>query len=342
MDAPVDCAVGSSTRGPERVTQTSMQIGSQTQVLNFQGFRRISGVKKLAIHRKGQKTDTSRTRILFAYRLLFTEFDDIGNIFRFGPTIAMNRWEAFVDALTSTAASGLRARMESLEMLANNLANVSTDGFKLDRESYSLYLSPEALEPAGDGTISTPPVVERHWTDFTQGMLRSTGSPLDLALSGRGLFVVNGPNGRMYTRNGRFRLSASGVLSTEEGYTVSAIGGETIQTQSSSPIEVAPDGTVSQDGQMLGRLAIVDFNDAGALSKHGATYFKASDRQTPIAAPTTTEVRQGKVEGSNVTSAEAAVRLIGVMRQFEMLQRAITLGSEMNRKAVEEVAKTGS
>src|SRR5574340_1094552 len=209
-----------------------------------------------------------------------------------------------MDALTISAASGLRARMESLEMLANNLANAATGGYKTDREFYSLYASPEAAA-TGSATL---PVIERHWTDFSPGTLRPTGNPLDLALAGRGFFAVNGPSGALYTRSG-------------------------------TPFEVGTDGTVRQQGQSAGQLEIAGFADPSVLAKQGNTYFRAAG-VNPTAA--TAEVRQGHLEDSNVSSAESAVRIVSLMRQFEMLQRAISLGGEMNRKAVEEVARPGT
>src|SRR5579862_3198819 len=88
-----------------------------------------------------------------------------------------------MDALTIAAASGMRSRMETLDMLANNLANASTNGFKSDREFYSTYVSAEAEAAAGDGSQpTTVPVVEKQFTDFTQGLLTATGNPLDLAI----------------------------------------------------------------------------------------------------------------------------------------------------------------
>src|SRR5690242_18395190 len=106
-----------------------------------------------------------------------------------------------MDSLTALAASGLRARMESLDLLANNVANASTGGYKADREFYSLYAG-SAEENEGDP--STMPVIERPWTDHAQGTLQRTGNPLDLALDGKGFFAVDGPSGRLFTRNGSF------------------------------------------------------------------------------------------------------------------------------------------
>ena len=96
---------------------------------------------------------------------------------------------ACMDPLTAIAASGLRARMESLDMLANNIANASTGGYKADREFYNLYTSPEA---AGDDSLSTMPLIERPWVDHSQGILHTTGNALDVAISGKGFFAVDG------------------------------------------------------------------------------------------------------------------------------------------------------
>ena len=248
-----------------------------------------------------------------------------------------------MDALTISAASGLRARMETLDMLANNLANTATNGFKSDREFYNLYVSPEA-QPSLDsaGSLATVPVIEKNWTDFTQGTLVPTGNNLDLALSGKGFFTAKGLSGPLYTRNGSFRLSASGVLVTADGYPLQTDDGKIIQTQSQSPLEVLADGEVQQDGQTLGKLLLVEFPAAAPVAKQGNTYFQMTDPKiTPPAAAAVT-VEQGKIESSNVSPAESAARLVSVMRQFEMLNRAMTLSNDMNRRAVEEVAKVGA
>jgi len=245
-----------------------------------------------------------------------------------------------MDALSIAAASGLRSRMETLDMLANNLANSTTGGFKLDREFYSLYVSSEAQASSPDPT--TVPVIEKQWTDFSQGLLVNTGNNLDVALSGKGFFTATAPSGPLYTRNGSFRLSPAGVLMTAEGYPLVTPEGKKIQAPSSSPLEVTPDGEVLQDGQSLGKLHLVDFPENTAIVKQGNNYFHLADSRIKATPVTTARVEQGKIENSNVSPAETAVRLVSVMRQFEMLQKAVSLGSDMNRRAVEEVAKVGS
>jgi flagellar basal-body rod protein FlgF len=244
--------------------------------------------------------------------------------------------ELAMDALTIAAASGMRARMESLDMLANNMANADTSGFKTDREFYNLYVSPEA--EASEGSPATLPVIERPWTDFSQGSLRPTGSPLDLALTGKGFFAVDGPSGSLYTRNGNFRVSPAGRLVTAEGYPVRAVDGTKLQVDPSGAVEVAADGTVNQNGQTLGQIEVADFSDQSSVTKQGASYFRSA---IAAQAASGVEVTQGKLESSNVGPAESAVRLVSVMRQFEMLQKAVTLGGQMNQSAV-EIARVAS
>ena len=112
-----------------------------------------------------------------------------------------------MDALMAAAASGIQARIQNLDILANNLANASAAGFKSDQESYGLYVSPEAADSPEGTNPAILPLVQNRWTDFTQGALVPTGNSMDLALSGKGFFVVSTPSGPLYTRGGSFRFS---------------------------------------------------------------------------------------------------------------------------------------
>jgi flagellar basal-body rod protein FlgF len=229
--------------------------------------------------------------------------------------------------------------MESLDLLANNVANASTGGYKADREFYSLYAAPEA----GDSdSLSTMPVIEKPWTDFSQGIVQPTGNPLDLALSGRGFFVVQSPGGPLYTRNGNFQLGVDGELVTADGYPVQGLGGTALTCNGSQPVEISNDGTVIQDGTVIGQLEVVDFTSAAALSKQGSNNFRLSDPTVQPSPAGAVAVLQGKLEASNSGPAESAVRLVSILRQFEMLQKAMTLGSDMSKQAIEQVAKVGS
>jgi flagellar basal-body rod protein FlgF len=228
--------------------------------------------------------------------------------------------------------------MDSLELLANNIANASTGGYKADREFYSLYVAPEASDT---DTPLTMPIVERPYTDMSQGIIQTTGNPLDMALSGNGFFSVQGPSGPLYTRNGNFHLAADGKMVTSEGYPVRGSGGSPITIQGSLPIDVSADGVVIEDGKVIGQLEVADFTSTAGLTKQGSNYFRSIKPPAQAQAPEGTLVQQGKLEASNSGTAESAVRLVNIMRQFEMLQKAASLGSDMNKQAVEEVAKVG-
>lgn len=236
-----------------------------------------------------------------------------------------------MDPLTTAAASGMRSRTEALDMLANNIANTSVPGFKMDRELYTLYSSAEAPDDNAD------PTIHKSWTDFAQGILGATGSPLDFALQGEGFFVANAPAGPLYTRTGAFKISPAGELETREGFPMQGEDGKPLQLDPLQPIEVDPEGIVRQGGEEAGRLAIVSFKDLSALARRGSTYFSSDSPSASI--PSGALVRQGQLEGGNGAPAESAVRLVSVMRQFESLKKALSVGLDMNRRAIEDVAK---
>jgi flagellar basal-body rod protein FlgF len=247
-----------------------------------------------------------------------------------------------MDNLSIAAVSGLQSRMVSLDMLANNLANSATGGYKSDSEYYGLYASEDSQNGVDGGIGTTLPVVERQWTDFSPGILQTTGNPLDVALPGKGFFAINGPGGTLYTRNGSLRVLASGDLGSSDGYPIQSVGGGTIHLQAAKSVTITPDGSIQQDGQTVGQVAVVDFKTTNSLQKVGSTNFQNTDTTEipqPMANP---GVQQGKLEGSNVGVAGGAMRLVGVMRQFEMLQKAIGISSDMDTKAIQEVARVGA
>jgi flagellar basal-body rod protein FlgF len=244
-----------------------------------------------------------------------------------------------MDSVSVIAASGLQSRMQALDLVANNLANSTTGGFKLDQEFYSLFTAAE--DESDDGSATRLPLIEKQWTDFSQGVLAPTGSPLDFAISGRGFFAVQGPSGKLYTRNGAFQLSTNGRLTTSEGYEVLDANGQPIQTNSAASLEVSASGAITQNGKDLGQLQVADFTNHAVLQKVGNNYFSAG-KSDADPAPTGATVQQGKIENSNVAPAESAVRLVGLMRQFEMLQKAISITTDMNKQALTEVARVGA
>jgi flagellar basal-body rod protein FlgF len=243
-----------------------------------------------------------------------------------------------MDPLTIAAAGGMRSRLDSLDLLANNIANADTGGYKVDREFYNIYTSAGA--DTADGPDPTKlPVIEKNYIDFSQGQTRVTANPTDFALQGQGFFAVDTPQGVAYTRNGSFQVSSTGQLTTSEGFAVRGADGKPITIDQSLPLEVSGDGTITQSGQAVGRFAVLNFDNPQDLTKQGNTMFRPASGATPQAS--TAAVQQGRLESSNAVPAESAVRLVSVLRQYEMLQKAANIGAEMNKKAIQDVAHVG-
>ncbi len=247
-----------------------------------------------------------------------------------------------MDNLGIAAVSGLRSRMVSLDMLANNIANAASSGYKGDREFYGVFSSDDSSNSVDGAGSTTLPVVQHQWTDFSPGVMQVTGNPLDIAVDGKGFFSIQGPKGTLYTRNGNLRVLPSGELGTADGYPLLGAGASPIHVSANKPITIGLDGTVSQGTEKVGQIQVVDFKSTDGLQKVGSAGF---ENTTPAVIPTpaaNSQIQQGKLEGSNVAVSEAAMRLVGIMRQSEMLQKAIGLSGEMDSKSIQEVARVGA
>jgi flagellar basal-body rod protein FlgF len=248
-----------------------------------------------------------------------------------------------MDPLIATAASGMRSRMQTLDLLANNIANTSTSGYKADQESYNLYFGDDAWDAFNEGRPPTDemPVVQRNWTDLSQGTLLETASPYDVGLSSLGFFVVTTSGGQLLTRNGHFRVSKNGRLETQDGFPVQNKGGGEIVIDPTLPFKISKNGEIHQAGNTVGQIKVVSTNQSNELTKQSGAYFQLSPAAT-VTELSDPEIEQGRLESSNVPPAQAAVKLVSVMRQFEMLQKAVLLASQMNERTFSDVAKIPS
>ncbi len=247
-----------------------------------------------------------------------------------------------------TAAAGMAVATRWQEVLSNNLTNASTPGYKGDRlltQSFpGLMLSRlNDQKPPGwrvslrpqVGWLATGAAVRRTAVDFTPGALKETGSPLDLAISGSGFFVVQTDAGEAYTRAGTFTLDQAGRLVTRNGHLVLGVDGVLeFPSTDRAGIVVARDGSVRSGERVLGRLRIVDFTDRSVLTKMGGGLFRAVD--VPVEA-TGYEILQGYLEESNVQAVVEMVRMIETMRSYEANQKAIQAHDQALGKAVNEV-----
>jgi flagellar basal-body rod protein FlgF len=224
-----------------------------------------------------------------------------------------------------------------LDIVANNIANADTTGFKV--EGTMVRTEPSTGARMVDGPASLKFALDDGVTrDFTQGALRQTGGPLDVAIEGQGFFKVQTAAGERYTRDGRFTLSPDGKITTQAGDVVQGEGGEIAVTPELGPITIAADGTVSQGATRIGKLALVTFDDLSSLSKAGDNLFSNTSNLQPQAA-TASRVRQGMLESSNVNSILQVTRLIEITRAYESMARTIENSAELSRRSVERLGR---
>jgi len=164
------------------------------------------------------------------------------------------------------------------------------------------------------------------FTSFEPGPMQQTGNPLDLALSGNAFFVLEGPRGPVYTRNGSFELNSQGELQSKGGLKVRSQGGRLVIPNTTSTIRVTADGVVQADGSEVGRLELAQFSDPNQLQRAGPTLFDGATPRTPEAG--TVQVNQGYREGSNVQVVQEMISMMLGMRQYEAAERAMRAMSE--------------
>ncbi|MBI5137083.1 MAG: flagellar basal-body rod protein FlgF [Nitrospirae bacterium] len=196
-----------------------------------------------------------------------------------------------------------------LAVLANNLANANTPGYKADQLRFTEVL---------DAATQTPGVrMDQFLTDAT-GPMQQTGNPLDVAIVGDGFFVVDTPEGPRFTRDGGFRLGADGMLVNGSGHPVMGEGAPIAIDPQAGQITVQGDGTVLADGVAAGRIDVVTFPDAPPR-KAGGNLFTGTG-ETPLELP---KVLQGSLEGSNVEAVLEMTRMIEISRGYETYQKLI-------------------
>lgn len=230
-----------------------------------------------------------------------------------------------IKGLASSEAS-MRPKMARLEVLANNLANINSTGFKRDRVFVELLKESAVAQAQGKGDLEGVKVTQ--YTDFSEGSLQQTGNPLDLALQGRGFFVVDTPRGQRYTRNGNFKLSTDGSLITSEGYSVQGDGGKIrfpdIRKLQEGKVAISDTGEITLDREQMGHLRVVDFADLTRLQKDHQSFFMAEPGNIMMEGPGNgTAVRQGYLEESNVEGIEEMITMIELNRNFETDQKVI-------------------
>jgi len=225
-----------------------------------------------------------------------------------------------------SAEAAMRPKMTQMEVLANNLANINSTGFKKDRVFMRMLKESAAGSP--DGRTDLAGVEAQRSIDFSGGSLQQTGNPLDLAIEGPGFFAVDTPRGIRLTRNGNFSLSPDGTLVTGEGYAVLSTAGHiTIPQADRLPkgsISINEAGLLSTGKETIGRIQLVDVERPAMLQKDHESLFMPDPRD-PVRdiQEDQTVIRQGYLEESNVEGIEEMIAMIELSRSFETDQKMI-------------------
>lgn len=213
---------------------------------------------------------------------------------------------------------GSLIEMLRFENVANNLANINTNGFKKDVISFN-----QVLKMANYSKI-----------DLSPGPVRYTGNPLDLALNDGGFFKIQTSKGIRYTRDGAFTLNNDQVLVNQRGDTVMGENGP-IQINGKNVL-IARDGGVMADGAVVDKISVVEFNHPQLLRKAGNSYFTYEVEGQGATPAKDVDVRQGYIEASNVDPTKEMIKMIETMRNFESAQKAIQILDEISRKIIND------
>jgi flagellar basal-body rod protein FlgF len=242
-----------------------------------------------------------------------------------------------MDNAQLVAHSRLQTLQRQLDILANNVANANTTGFKSRGLQFSEYLQPHAKSDAFKGSArSISFVIDRGATlDFTQGASERTGNPTDIALNGQTLLAVKTPAGERYTRNGSLATNTKGEIVTSDGHLVLGASGPIVADPADGPLEITPDGTVSNRSGPLGTLKIMDVADPRQLVNEGANLYSS---KSPLAVSKTPLITVGSLEKSNVQPILAMSRLIEVTRAYSTLVNSMQRLDDTQKGALDRLA----
>jgi len=233
-----------------------------------------------------------------------------------------------------------------MDVVANNIANVNTTGFKADRSVFEEYLMPVAREDNFVGRDRRLSYVQDRATfhDFSSGPSEQTKNPLDVAIDGGGFLVVQTPAGERYTRDGSMQINNQGQLVTTSGNPVLGTNGPIVFQPTDHDISIAADGNVSvlegvnRVDSVRGKLRLVSFAQAQRLLKEGSNLFSAGEGNA--AQPDiTSKVNQGFVEKSNVNSVVEMSRMIEVTRTYTQISAMLQQQGDLQKSALEKLAE---
>ena len=242
-----------------------------------------------------------------------------------------------MDNAQLVAHSRLQTLQRQLDVLANNIANSGTTGFKSRGLQFSEYLQPNAKSDSFKGAArSISFVIDRGATlDFTDGAIQYTGNSTDIALRGSTLLAVKSPAGERYTRNGSLGTNAKGEIITSDGHVVLGAGGPIIADPADGPLEITSDGTVGNHSGPIGKLKIVDVMDPKQLANEGSNLYST---KSPLTVSKSPLLSVGSIEKSNVQPVLAMSRLIEVTRAYSALATSMQRLDDTQKGALERLA----
>lgn len=235
------------------------------------------------------------------------------------------------------ASRGMTPLLQKQDILANNLSNLNTTGFKqsgLFVKSYQKFLENDQRQPFVNSDLN----VDEVYTDYSEGPMKKTNSPLDCYIRGSGFFTIMTPDGIQYTRNGNFSLNNEGFLVTYDGFKVLGKEGY-IRLDPKLNFTITEAGEVLQENSRVDNLKIVDFEKPYHLMKCGDCRFRPINPEENEITPTAYMIKQGYLEGSNVNLIKNMVQMISSYRNFEADQRALLAQDETLDRAVNQVGK---
>ena len=225
-----------------------------------------------------------------------------------------------------------------LDVVANNMANVTTNGFKARSSRFESYMMPKASAdafPRPDRRLDY--VIDSGTTlNNAAGAVEATRNPLDVAIKGDGFFVVQTPGGERYTRNGAFQIDATGRLVNSDGHAVVGDGGPITFDPSETDLAISPDGTAASRQQQHGKVRLVRFPSAQVLRNEGANTFSSTVPPQPAGA--TSRLEPGAVERSNVSPVLEMSRLIEINRSYASIASMVGRMDELKRTALSRLA----
>lgn len=282
-----------------------------------------------------------------------------------------------------TAYTGMLNEQHRMDVLTNNLANATTNGFKKEgttSQAFDTVLAYKIKDLSEPGNLPRPMATNRaidqdevnnplnedylqrrvrktglnlgvkigeNYVDYSEGPIKETENPLDLALSDRGFFVIEytnkaGETSTKYTRDGNFTMNRQGFLQTQDGDYVLDEDGRRIQLETELPVSINRNGDIYQDGEMVATIGVVDFEDYNYLERFGENYFQTIDGATQIDRDdmeTDTQIHAGYLEMANISVVTEMVNMITLQRQYESNQKVITTYDDTLEQAVNQNGK---